>query len=284
MKTGLVLTGGGARGIAHIGAIKALEKIGFKPDIIVGCSMGAIVGGIYACGSPIDFIEDYLINKFEFRKHTERWTFQFSRGPIVRFIQVEQALTAMIHDRGVDNGEKILNLIRELTQNKNFEQTEIPFACNAVDILSGKEIVLNSGNVAEAIRASMSLPGIFTPVTRGNMLLIDGGILNNNPIEIAKAMGARKILTIEVSPFVKWDFSDAKNGLAIFLRSLDVIGKKIESLKKQKPNLKIIAYDGTHTMDFDRKKQLIALGEEAVLKDRERIEKIFLRKIFGLRV
>ncbi len=282
MKKALVLTGGGARGIAHIGAIKVLEKVGFKPDIIVGCSMGAIVGGIYACGAPIDFMEDFLLNKFQFRKYTERWTFQFSSGPILKFIQVEQALTAMIHNNGVDNGNKILNLLRELTQNKKFEQTEIPFACNAVDILKGEEVILNKGNVAEAIRASMSLPGIFTPVTMGNKLLIDGGILNNNPINIAKAMGAKKILTIEVSPFVEWKFANARNGLSIFLRSIEVMSKKMQATNKQRPTMEIVAYDGTHTMDFEKKEQLIRLGEKAVEKQAKAVKKLFLKSFLGL--
>ncbi len=285
LKKALVLAGGGARGIAHVGALKALESIGFKPDIIVGCSMGAIIGGIYACGTPVHFMEDFLLNKFVLKKYTEKWTFQLAGGPIIKFIQVQEALNAMIHELGVDNGEKILALLKELTQDRCFDKTEIPFACNAVDILSGNEVMLNEGNLAEAIRASMSIPGVFTPVRMRGMLLVDGGVVNNEPLWIARKLGANRILTIQVSPFVEWKAEQVKNGLSVLLRAIDVTAKNLRRCRNDRGNLEVVAYDGTHTMDFDRKERLIRLGEEAVLNNRNAIEKAFLhgtgiKKIF----
>ena len=280
MKTGLVLSGGGAKGFAHIGALKALEELELKADVIAGCSMGSIVGGVYASGKSISEIEDFLINKFDIKKYTEKWTFQLARGPIIKFIQVEEALNTMIIRPGVDDGNKILALLRELTLNKSFEQLDIKFACNAVDLLSSKEIYLDTGNVAEAIRASMSIPGVFTPVKRDSMLLVDGGVINNSPVWIAKKLGAQKILTIQVSPFSTEGGDKLKTGMSVLLRSMDITLNALAQTRVNCPDLEIVAYDGAHTMDFQKKLELIDTGERAVMKKRDSIYSLFKKKNF----
>jgi len=281
MKTGLVLSGGGAKGIAHIGVLKALEELELKADVIAGCSMGSIVGGIYASGKSILEIEDFLINKFDIKKYTEKWTFQLAGGPIIKFIQVEEALNTMIIRPSVDNGNKILNLLKELTLNKSFEQLDIKVACNAVDLLTGKEICLDTGNAAEAIRASMSIPGVFTPVKRNGMLLVDGGVLNNSPVWIAKKLGAQKILTIQVSPFATEREDKFKTGFSVLLRSMDITSHALAETRVNCPDLEIIAYDGADTMDFQKKLELIDTGERAIMKNRESIYSLFKkRKLF----
>jgi len=280
MKVGLVLSGGGAKGIAHIGALKALEQLGLKADIIAGCSMGSIVGGIYASGKSILEIEDFLINNFNIKKYTEKWTFQLAGGPIIKFIQVEEALNSMIIRPGVDNGNKILTLFRELTYNKSFEQLDINFACNAVDLLSGKEICLDTGNVAEAIRASMSIPGVFTPVKRNGMLLVDGGVINNSPVWIAKKLGAHKILTIQVSPFFEEREDKLKTGISVLLRSMDITLNALARTRVNCPDMEIVAYEGAQTIDFQKKLELIDTGERAVMKNRDSIYSLFKKKKF----
>ena len=278
MKTGLVLSGGGAKGIAHIGALKALEELELQADVIAGCSMGSIVGGIYASGKSIFEIEDFLINKFDIKKYTEKWTFQLAGGPIIKFIQVEEALNTMIIRPGVDNGSKILSLLRELTQNKSFKQLNIKFACNAVDLITGKEVCLDTGNTAEAIRASMSIPGVFTPVKKNGMLLVDGGVINNSPVWIAKKLGAQKILTIQVSPFSKEREDNLKTGISVLLRSMDITLNALAETRVNCPDLEIVAYEGAHTMDFQKKLELIDTGERAVMKNRDSIYSLFKKK------
>ncbi|NOY08879.1 MAG: patatin-like phospholipase family protein [Spirochaetes bacterium] len=278
MKTGLVLSGGGAKGIAHIGVLKALENLELSPDVIAGCSMGAIIGGIYAGGTSITSIEDFLINKFELKKYTEKWTFQLAGGPILKFIQVEGALSTMIIRKGVDNGDKILKLLNKLTLNKDFSGLKVKFACNAVDLISGREICLDKGNVAEAIRASMSLPGVFYPVKRGSMLLVDGGVLNNSPVWIARKLGAGKVIAIQVSPLTDETEENLKTGISVLLRSMEITAHGLTKERNERANLEIVAYEGAHTMDFHKKLELIDTGERAVITNRDAIYRLFKKR------
>lgn len=288
MKWGLVLSGGGARGYAHIGILKMLESWGLKPDIIVGTSMGSIVGGIYACGKTPLEMEKYLLEEFEIRKHLDKWILQLKGGSIIKFIQAGDVLQTMMRTTAIDSGKGILEVFRRLTWNKSFSQTQIPFACNAVDLLSGREIILDHGNVAEALRASMSLPGIFSPVRQGNMLLVDGGVLNSAPIWIAEKMGAKRILCVKVGEFVSIQADELSNAISIFFRTFSITAHALHALEKSRKRdrsvLEIRVSDVSRILDFERKEELVRLGESVALENKREIMKRFSsRKLFWKR-
>lgn len=207
-KVGVVLSGGGAKGVAHIGVLKVLEEAGIPIDYITGTSMGAIVGGLYAIGYTPDML-DSLVRKqdwiallsdkvdrsnqlFSRREQSDRYVLSF---PLSKESK-QEALS------GAVSGQNVYNLLSELTVgfhgSIDFLKLPTPFSCVAYDISTGKEVVQSSGNLPMAIRASMSFPGAFRPVKRDSMVLIDGGVINNFPVDVARSMGADIIIGVDV--------------------------------------------------------------------------------------
>lgn len=208
-KVGLVLSGGGAKGSAHIGALKVIEEAGIPIDYICGTSMGAIVGGLYAIGynaSELDSIvraQDWMYlfsDKIErshrsFQSKQQNDTYLLSI-PFNQKIKLD-ALT------GVMKGQSILNKFSALTigyhDMTTFDSLPIPYACVAADLVSGTEVILREGSLPLAMRTSMSVPGFFEPVRKDSMVMIDGGVLNNFPTDIIRKMGADIIIGVDVS-------------------------------------------------------------------------------------
>ncbi len=280
-KWALVLSGGGARGLAHIGVLKMLKLWGLRPDIVVGTSMGAIVGGAFACGMEPEEMEKFMVEEFDLHKYLDSWIMKLEGGPFVKIIKIGDAFKSLWRSTAVDSGRKVLQLFRIFTNNKKFSETKIPFACNAVDLLSGKEIVLNEGRVAEAVRASMALPAVFAPVNYGEMFLVDGGLANNAPVWIAKKMGAKRVLSIMVSKFENVQKQELNNGFDIFLRSTEITANVLRARTRDNRSvLEVLAYDGTEILDFGRNKELIRLGEEALLARKLEVMRWFGRKRF----
>jgi len=207
-KVGLVLSGGGAKGIAHIGVLEVLQEAGIPVDYVVGTSMGSIVGGLYVIGYDA-FALDTLVRQqdwgyllsdriyrdnlsFSQKEATEKYLLSFPFGK-----EKESRVPA-----GFVRGQNILNLFSDLTvgyhDSIDFNQLPIPFACVAANIVDGKEVILNKGYLVQAMRASMAIPGVFTPVLLDSMVLVDGGIVNNFPVDVAKAMGADIIIGVDV--------------------------------------------------------------------------------------
>ncbi|WP_319380419.1 patatin-like phospholipase family protein [Thiomicrorhabdus sp.] len=173
----LILGSGGARGLSHIGVIRYLQKQGMHITRITGCSMGALVGGLHAAGK----LDEY-----------ESWVTQISRLDVLRFLDL--SLNA---SNGFVKGDKIMDKLREWVGHVDIESLPIPFSAVSSDILSQKEVWISHGDLIDAIRASISVPGIFTPLVKNGMVLVDGGILNPIPIP-PKSMQSNEI-TIAVS-------------------------------------------------------------------------------------
>jgi len=206
-KVGLVLSGGGAAGVAHIGVIKVLEEAGIPIDYVAGTSMGSLIGGFYAMGYTAAEMETLVRSidweslmadmipreymTFEYKSKLEKYFYNF---PINQGrLQLPSGLIA---------GTNITNFLAGLTwpayQIRNFEQLPRPFLCIGADITNGQEVVLTSGNLHDALRASMAIPTVFTPVEANGALLIDGGFLNNFPADHLKKMGADIIIGVDV--------------------------------------------------------------------------------------
>jgi NTE family protein len=182
-KIGLVLGGGGARGLAHIGVLRVLEREAIPIDLIAGTSMGGLVGALYSAGIPIDDL-DHEVNKLS--SLTEQ----------LRLLDVSVSAAGLSV-----RGRRIYNYMADLLgEELTFSDLRIPLAMVAVDLNSGRDIVLQGGLVIDAVRASISIPGIFMPMELAEYRLVDGGVLDNVPVDVAVAMGATKTIAIDVLP------------------------------------------------------------------------------------
>ena len=207
-RVALVLSGGGAKGVAHIGVLRVLEQVGMPVDMIVGTSMGSIVGGLYAIGYDARLLDSIV--------RAQDWTFLLSDKvyrhdlPFSEREQESKYLVTLPFGRrgqvrrpvGFVRGQNVYNLFSDLTigyhDSLDFQAFSIPFACVAADMMTRREVVLDRGNLALAMRASMAIPGIFTPVSLDSLILVDGGVLNNFPVDVARAMGADVVIGVDV--------------------------------------------------------------------------------------
>ena len=178
-KIGLALGSGGARGLAHIGVLSVLEENNIPVDFIVGVSIGSIVGAYYAINLEVKTLEEK--------------TLQLTKKDLFKLVDITSPKRALIA------GNKIKNFINELIEDKSFSDAKIPLKIITTDLCSGEEIQLNKGKLVDAIRASISLPGIFPPVELDNRLLADGGVVNSTPVDVVKKMGADIIIGVDLT-------------------------------------------------------------------------------------
>jgi NTE family protein len=177
-KVSLVLSGGGARGIAHIGVIEELEKQGYEIFSVSGTSMGALVGGVYALGK----LEEY-----------KKWLFTLDKMKV--FSLVDFTLSS----QGLIKGDKVFKKMKEFISDANIEDLKIHFVAVATDIINKKEVVFTQGSIFDAIRASVSIPTVFTPVKTKDGLLVDGGVINNIPVNHAKRIKDDLLVVVNVN-------------------------------------------------------------------------------------
>lgn len=281
-KIGLVLSGGGAKGFAHIGVLKVLEKAGVKIDFIGGTSMGSVVGGLYASGynaTQIDsifehtdfdeLIQDYIprtAKSFYEKRNDEMYAVSL---PFNKFkIGVPIALS-----KGMYN----YNLITKLTHNvrhiRDFNKLPIPFICIATDIEKGEEVILKSGCLAQAMMASSAFPSLFSPVEIDGKMLIDGGVTNNYPVEELRRMGAEIIIGVDVQDDLKnRDALNDATRILVQITNLDMINKMKKKIRLTdiyiKPNVEKYG-----VISFGEGKEIIKLGEEAALLKIDEIKK-----------
>ncbi len=179
-KFGLVLSGGGARGLAHIGFIKVLERENIRPAYLAGTSMGAILGALYASGMDIEKIEMFALESTRTRN-------------MVKMVHLKQPF------RGLVDTDKLKQLLMTvIPEHLEFEQLKIPLSICATDLITGRAVALRNGKVLESVLASCALPGVFPSVSIGSMRLVDGGVLNNMPVDQAYQLGAEKVVALDV--------------------------------------------------------------------------------------
>ncbi len=231
-KVGVVLSGGGAKGMAHIGVLKVLERAGIPVDVITGTSMGSIIGGLYAIGYNANSLDSvvrkqdwsYVITDKEDLRHQSlsdrrrQYTYVFSTG--LSFNKKKG------RDGGIIKGKNLSELFGQLctgyTDSLDFSKDlKIPFACVATDIVENVEVDFHSGRLPQAMRASMAIPAAFAPVRLGDMVLVDGGLKNNYPADLAKEMGADIIIGVTVQGDAK-KADEIKGTMGVLSQIVDV--------------------------------------------------------------
>ena len=271
---GLVLGGGGARGAAHIGVLKVLERERIPICRIAGTSMGSVVGGLYASGYSPEEIEQILAAidwKDVLNDDPPRTDFPMRRkNDTLRYLMNYRFGVrdgSLQFPRGVIQGQKLLLLLRRLTlhtwRTPDFDQLPIPFRAVATNIVTGEPVVFAEGDLALAIRSSMSVPAAFAPLRVDGQLLVDGGIVNNVPADIARAMGADRLIVVDVGAALAAD-KDLTSPFAITMQMVDVLMKHrtelvLESMSPDDIKIQPQLGDLGSTA-FDRSLEAIPLG------------------------
>ena len=239
----LALSSGGARGLAHIGAIEELEEQGYRISAVSGCSMGALVGGVYAAGKLKEFRE--WMKTIDRKKMLELTDFSFSLSHLVK-------------------GTRIIEAIMEFVPDMPIEDLPIPFCCVATDWKTGREIVFNKGSLFEAIRASISLPSFYEPVQKDGMILIDGGVVNPIPLNRVKRKVGDILVGIDVSGHdYKKENVNHFNYYTMLSRTSSIMIRQNSILmtKLTKPDMLVdIQMSRYGSFDFDKSEKLIAIG------------------------
>ena len=274
LKVGLVLSGGGAKGMAHIGALKVIEELGVRIDYIGGTSTGAIVGGLYAVGYSAVQI-DSIFKEINFSELIQDDLPRSTKTFFEKYESERYALTLPFQDfkislpSSISKGQNMYDLFSKLTLHVNdiedFNELPIPFFCIATNIESGKETVLNKGYLPRAVAASSALPTLFNPVKLGDSIFIDGGITNNYPIDRVRAMGADIIIGIDVQDSLK-----TRENLKSVIEILGQINnyETIELMKEKRNKTDIYIHPNINdytVVSFDEKNEIIQIGSKEAL-------------------
>jgi NTE family protein len=280
-KVGLVLSGGGAKGLAHIGVLKAIEEAGVKIDYIGGTSMGAIVGGLYASGYNAAQI-DSIFSVSDFDKLLKDYIPRSSKNFYEKENDERYALTLPFDNWKIgvpyaySKGLNIYGLLNKLFHNdrhiRDFNQLATPFLCIATDIETGKQVLLNHGYLSQAIMASATFPSLFSPVLLENKLLIDGGVVNNYPIDEVRKLGAEFIIGIDVQDGLKTR-KDLKNATRILVQISNL--QMMDKMKSKKDLTDIYIKPDIseyNVISFSDGKEIINKGEEATFGVYEKLK------------
>lgn len=245
-KIALVLGGGAARGFAHIGVLRVLEQEKVPVDMIIGTSVGSLIGAIYA----------YDANSFELE-----WTaFSLERDHIFDY-----GIFSVFTDRGPVKGDKLENFVKAKIPVENIEELKIPFAAIATDLNRGTRVVLDHGSVAKAVHASSAIPGVFNPVDHQGKLLVDGGVVDSLPVSVARERGADIVIAVDISGKVA-NFS-ITNLVDVMLQAVTIMSS--ENVKYTRKNADVLitpAVGDVGMLDFAQKKRCMLAGIEATQK------------------
>lgn len=282
MSIGLALAGGGMQGVAHIGAIKALEELGIKPDYIAGTSSGSIFASMYAMGFTIEEMFEVVDEYYQTLINVEK-------GRIAKAI-VTYLTQKEIKIGGLIKGEKVEELVTKVASKKgiiNIADVKMPLAIPTVDTISTKECISMSKKynlqdddidyiydipIGKAVRASMAFPGIYTTCDFGKYNFIDGGTKDNLPVKVLKDMGADKVIALS---FDITNYTPSDNILSILLRAVDIFSlKDVRKAQKQADLAIEIQNDDTSLLQTDNIQKCFQIGYDTIMRYREEIEKL----------
>lgn len=286
LKVGLALGGGGARGLAHIGVLKVLERENIPIDLITGTSMGAIIGGVYALRKDISAIEKIAekyskISEFNIDfsfSEKERKDKPFFLKKMSDFLKRGYILNLELRRKYLNDGEGVKKIIKDLVGDKAFTDTKIPFAAVAADLVKGEKVILTQGKLFDALLASASIPGMFPPVILDKKILVDGGIIDIVPIEAAQSLGANFVIAVSVSQSIK-KRAEFSNAVEIFFRSDSITSAELRKLQLSFADVVITPKVGRfHWSDFSKPEQCIREGEiaaqNAILELKKKLKRV----------
>lgn len=287
-KIGLALGGGGARGLAHIGVLKILEKAKVPIDIIVGTSMGAIIGAAYALEPNADLLEERVMSLLKNKNLSKLESLAAEDEPTEKRLIIEQLATYVtdlylwnlraIKGRIVENSQ-IEDIIKELVNEKSFHETKIKYACVATDINKGEEVIFDKGRLYKAVLASSAIPGVFSPVNLEGKVLIDGGIVTLLPAQPARKLGADVVIGVNTDKDIQP--KDFKHGYDIIFQADDIRRHELNLMKKRfadiiiEPDIRTLSW-----AHFSKGETIVSKGEEATKKMLPLILKTIKKKIF----
>jgi NTE family protein len=276
-RVGLVLSGGGARGAAHVGVLKVLDEMRVPVDAIAGTSMGAVVGGLYASGMSAQDIEKLISSvnwQDAFQDRPPRAELGFRRKQDDRNFLVRYALgirdARFVLPGGLVQGQKLEQVLRTATlpvaDVQNFDRLPIPFRAIATDLESGEAVLMDSGDLVTAMRASMSAPGVFSPAQRDGRLLVDGGLVENLPIDAARQMGVDVLIVVDVS-FPLYVRDELRSPLEVTNQAFAIMIRRHTLEQRARLGAKDIIIDPPlgrfASADFTRVPQALRAGEDA---------------------
>ena len=288
-KIGLVLSGGGARGAAHIGVLKVLEELRVPVDVIAGTSMGSIIGAAYATGMTVPQMQKAIASittqtLFNDQPPRQDETMRRKDDDLLPYFVPELPLTrdGVQLPKGVVTGIALEGELRKLVQVTNvrsFDDLPIPFRAIATDIGTGEMVVLKEGSVVQAIRASMSVPGAVAPAEVGNRQLVDGGLVRNLPVDIARSMGAEIIIAVNLgTPLLRPD--QITSVLTVSLQMINIlteqnVNRSLAEITAQ--DILILPELGDYSAaDFDNLVKTVPIGEAAARKVADRLRALSL--------
>jgi NTE family protein len=255
-KIALVLGGGAARGFAHVGVIRALEQEKIPIHMIVGTSVGSLIGALYA-SDPNSFNLEWL-------------SFSIEKDDIFDYSVIYSKM-------GPVQGERLEKFVQTKVKAKTMEQMKIPFYAVATDLNEGNTWVFEKGSVAKAVRASSSIPGIFQPLELGGKMYVDGGVTDNLPVDVARAKGADIIIAVNISKNIR--NPQINTLIDVIMQSIDIMGRELVIYKSRGYDVLIEPNVGdVGTTDFAQKKRLMDAGIQAAKQAMPRIKKLIEEK------
>ncbi len=286
VKVGLALGGGGARGLAHIGVLKVLERENIPIDLITGTSMGAIIGGVYALKKDISAIEKITkkyskISEFNIDLsfgEKEKKDKPFFLKKMSDFLKRGYILNLELRRKYINDGEGVKKIIKDLVGDKAFTDTKIPFAAVAADLVRGEKVIIKRGKLFDALLASASIPGMFPPVILDKKILVDGGIVDVVPIKAAQSLGANFVIAVSVSQTIKKRV-EFNNAVEIFFRSDSITSAELRKLQLSFADIVVTPKVGRfHWSDFSKPEQCVREGEIAaqnvILELKKKLKKV----------
>ncbi|TDI78150.1 MAG: patatin, partial [Bacteroidetes bacterium] len=292
IKVGVVLSGGGAKGLAHIGALKVIEDAGIRIDYIGGTSMGAIIGGLYAAGYNARQL-DSIFSIVDFGTLIQDEVPRSAKTFFEKDDAEKYALTLPFDDfkltfpSGISKGQNVYNLLSRLLIHvkdvNDFSELPIPFFCVATNIETGEEVILDRGYLPRALSASSALPSLFSPVTINDIIYIDGGVVNNYPVDEVRAMGADIVIGVDVQHDL-WNREKLKSAVDVMLQinSFRTINEMVE--KKKRTDIYIHPQmDEFSLVSFADERQIVKAGETAAAAHIPALQKIALRQKKAIR-
>jgi len=271
-KLGIALGGGGARGIAHVGVLKVLEHENIIPDFITGTSIGALVGAAYAANPQSANLEKEVLDPDNDEKiplqSLERLNWHESlksswRSRVVHYMQKEVFLLMAVLRTAVLSLDELRACVEAFLPDIDIKETAIPFAAVATDLIKGRQVVLTEGPIITAVMASCAVPGFMPPVRLNGRILVDGGIVNALPADVARAAGAEVVLGVDAGMTLNEPFQ-VEDGIDVINRCTEIMEIRLDEINRKNSDL-VIQLDtgGVHWLNFQDCKMLIQEGQKA---------------------